>query len=136
MERRNLMISGLVTAAALPLGARRLSDAQKLTAGQIAKRFESAVVRVSATEPDQAELTELARSFLALVEERNRLIHGDPFTANNGEQRLLYSGKYGRKDWSEELMQQFSDDAADLGSAAGRILHGGRYEKWKRNSGN
>lgn len=46
MERRNLMISGLVTAAALPLGARRLSDAQKLTAGQIAKRFESAVVRV------------------------------------------------------------------------------------------
>lgn len=130
------MISGLVTAAALPLGARRLSDAQKLTSGQIAKRFESAVVRVSATEPDQAELTELARSFLALVEERNRLIHGNPITANNGEQRLLYSGKYGRKDWSEELMQQFSDDAADLGSAAGRILHGGRYEKWKRNSGN
>lgn len=66
---------------------------------------------------------------------RDRLIHGNPFTADNGEPRLLYSGKHGRKDWTEELMQQFSDDAATLGSDAGRLLHGGRYEQWKRNSG-
>ena len=112
-----------------------LVDAQALTAGQIARRFLTAVESIPATERDLPELTELARNFVGLVEERNRLLHGNPFTADNGEQRLLYSGKHGRKDWTEELMQQFSDDAATLGSEAGRLLHGGRYEQWKRNSG-
>jgi hypothetical protein len=111
-----------------------LRDAETLTAGQIARRFSSAVERVPATEPDQPELTELVRRFLELVEERNRLIHGNPFTADNGDQRLLYTGRHGRRDWTEEHMQQFSDDAATLGSVAGRLLHGGRYEQWKRNS--
>ena len=112
-----------------------LRDAQTLTAGQIARRFLTAVEKTPVTEPDLPELAALARSFLGLVEERNRLIHGNPFTADNGEQRLLYSGKHGRKDWTEELMQQFSDDAATLGSDAGRLLHGGRFEQLKRNSG-
>lgn len=112
-----------------------LHDAHTLTAGQIARRFLSAVERVPANEPDQPELTELASRFLGLVEERNRLIHGNPFTAENGEQRLLYSGKHGRKEWTEELLEQFSNDAATLGSAAGRLLHAGRYEKWKTNLG-
>ena len=112
-----------------------LSEAQTLTAGQIAQRFSRAVERVPVSEPDQSKLAELARGFLGLVEERNRLIHGNPFTAANGEQRLFYSGKHGRKDWTEKLMQQFSDDAATLGSAAGRLLHGGRYAQWKDVSG-
>lgn len=111
-----------------------LSDAQTLTAGQIARRFSSAVEKVPVTEHDLAELIELAKRFLGLVEERNRLLHGNPFTADDGEQRLLYSGKHGRKEWTEKLVQQFSDDAAILGSAAGRLLHGGRLEQWKRNS--
>lgn len=112
-----------------------LRDAQTLTAGQIARRFLTAVERIPVTEPDMPELTELAGNFLGLVEERNRLIHGNPFTADNGQQWLYYSGKHGRKDWTEALIQQFSDDAATLGSDAGRLLHGGRYEQWKRDSG-
>lgn len=112
-----------------------LRRAHKMTAGEIAQGFVKAVARLPATEPDLPELTELAASFPGLVQERNRLIHGNPVTADNGEQRLLYSGKHGRKDWTEELMQQFSDDAAKLGSDAGRLLHGGRHEMWKRTSG-
>lgn len=112
-----------------------LGVAQNKTAGQIAQRFTNAVERVPTSDRDQPELAELARNFRELVEERNRLIHGNPFTAVNGEQRLLYSGKHGRKDWTEELIQQFSDVAATLGSAAGSLLHGGRYEQWKCNSG-
>jgi hypothetical protein len=110
-----------------------LGEAQTLTAGQIARRFSNAVEQVPVSDSDRAELLELATGFLDLVDERNRLIHGNPFTADNGEQRLLYTGKHGRKDWTEALMQKFSDDAAILGSAAGRLLHGGRYEQWKRN---
>ncbi|MDE4099099.1 hypothetical protein [Phaeobacter gallaeciensis] len=110
-----------------------LNEAPTLTAGQIARRFTNAVERVPAAAPDQSRLVELATEFSKIVEERNRLIHGNPFTADNNEQRLLYSGKHGRKDWTLELIDQFSDAAATLSSAASRILHGGRYEQWKLN---
>lgn len=112
-----------------------LSISQTLTAGQLAQKFTDAVERVPASDGDQPELADLARNFRELVKERNRLIHGNPFTAESGEQRLLYSGKHGRKDWTEELIQRFSDVTATLGSRAGRLLHGGRYEQWKCKSG-
>lgn len=108
-----------------------LSEAQALTAGQIAQRFINVAKSVPDSDCDHLDLINLARSFQGLVEDRNRLIHGNPFTADNGEQRLLYSGKHGRKDWTENLIQQFSDEAAALASSAGRLLHGGRYKQWK-----
>jgi hypothetical protein len=72
-----------------------LGAAQALTAGQIALRFIDAVERVPASEPDQRQLTELARKFSELVEDRNRLIHGNPITSSDGEQRLIYLGRHG-----------------------------------------
>lgn len=112
-----------------------LSIAQTLTAGIIAQRFADAVTKVPASVGDQSELENLARNFREMVVERNRLFHGNPFTAKNGEQRLLYSGKHGRKEWTENLIQQFSDVAATLGAEASRLLHGGRYEHYKNSSG-
>lgn len=115
-----------------------LAKAKALTAGQIATRFFFAVQSIPTSDTDNselAELAELARRFQELVEERNRLIHANPFTAEDGAQRLLYSGKHGRKDWSEDLIQQFSDAAASLGAMAARLLHAGRYDRWVRGSG-
>ena len=111
-----------------------LSEATTHTAVQIAGRFTVAVEKVPASDCDQPELADLARNFRDLVKERNRLIHGNPFTAETGEQRLLYSGRLGGKDWTEELIREFSDVAANLARVAGRLLHRGRYEKWKRGS--
>ena len=109
-----------------------LDTANSLTAGQIANRFMLAVQRVPESDVDHRELTDLARRFQELVEERNRLVHANPFTAENGAQRLLYVGKHGRKEWSEGLIQQFSDLAALLGAIAARLLHAGRYDAWLR----
>lgn len=111
-----------------------LKAAKKLTAGKIAERFARAVEGVPSSDGDQPELVELARKFRDIVKERDQLVHGNPYTANGGEQRLLYSGRHGRKDWTEDLIQQFSDVAATLGAKAGRLLHGGRYERWKNRS--
>ena len=111
-----------------------LSVAETLPAGGIAKRFAKAVERVPSSDVDRPELVELSKSFLDIVKERNRLIHGNPFTAEGGEQRLLYSGRHGRKDWTEQLIQQFSDVAATLGAEAGHLLHNGRYERWQHRS--
>lgn len=104
-----------------------LSDAKTLTAGQIAVRFLEAVTEVGENEPDKQELTELAIKFNSLVKDRNQLMHGNPFTANGGEQRLKYNGKHGQKDWTTELMQEFADNLALCSIEAGKLLHGGRY---------
>ena len=82
-----------------------LSEATTLTAGHIAKKFTNAVEKVPASDQDKIELADLARRFGELVEERNRLIHGNPYTAETGEQRLLYSGKHGGKDWTTRAYQ-------------------------------
>jgi len=76
-----------------------LRVARGLTAGQIAQRFRQAVGRLGSIEPDKSALRDLAAAFMNLVEDRNRLVHANPFTADCDEQRLLYDGKHGRIDW-------------------------------------
>jgi hypothetical protein len=103
-----------------------LNEVRNLTAGQIAKRFSQSLGQLASKDPDKAPLQELASLFERLVEDRNRLMHGNPFTAAGGEQRLLYDGKHGRKDWTIELIGAFSDQTAAASIEAGRLLHGGR----------
>jgi hypothetical protein len=109
-----------------------LAKATKLTAGQIADRFWREASKIADSEADKSALLELAEVFKNLVEDRNRLIHGNPFTAGDGEQRLQYNGKHGRKDWTIALMQEFSDRVALASVEAGRLLHGGRYQAWRQ----
>ena len=102
-----------------------------LTAGQIAKQFLLKVGSLTDCETDKTDLVELASAFKNLTEDRNRLMHGNPFTADGGEQRLLYDGKHGRKEWTIELMDQFADEIALASIEASRLLHGGCYQAWK-----
>ena len=113
-----------------------LIKSKNLTAGQIAKSFLQAVERLAPSDHDKAALEDLATSFDELVVDRNRLMHGNPFTASGGEQRLAYDGKHGRKDWTPALIDEFSDELAKNSIEAGRILHGGRYAAWKREVSN
>ena len=105
-----------------------LSEVRKLTAGLIATRFSRAVDDLANQDPDKAALQLLASSFTDLVEDRNKLMHGNPFTAAEGEQRLLYEGRHGRKDWTIQLIDDFSEQTATASIEAGRLLHGGRFE--------
>jgi len=75
-----------------------LETSRRLTAGRIAARFLEAVGRIGPNYADRPALLALGEEFRAFVDERNRLMHGNPFTATGGEQRLLYDGKHGRKD--------------------------------------
>ncbi len=63
---------------------------EEMTAGKIAKHFAN-IVRNMPKSKEREELGLLATDFSSLVVERNRIIHGKPCTAPNGEQRL--SGK-------------------------------------------
>jgi hypothetical protein len=107
-----------------------LVEARKLTAGQISNRFSHAVNGLSSEVPDKGALFELASSFVQIVEDRNKLMHGNPFTAAEGEQRLLYNGRHGHKDWTIELIDAFSDETAIASFEANRLLHGGRLASY------
>lgn len=109
-----------------------LNEVRYLTAGQIATRFEEAVVKLRDEHPDRVVLQLLALSFGELVDERNRLMHGNPHTAAGGEQRLLYDGKHGRIDWTAQLIDGFSDQTATASIEASRLLHGGLLDRYKK----
>ena len=101
-----------------------------LTAGQIANHFANAEKQMNGADPGKKDLENLVSIFKALVDDRNRLFHGNPFTAEGGEQRLIYDGKHGQKDWTVDLMTTFSSQVAEASISAGSLLHGGRYEAY------
>lgn len=64
---------------------------EEMTAGTIGKHFAN-IVRNMPKSKEREELSSLASEFLALVNERNRIIHGKPCTAPSGAQRLSGNG--------------------------------------------
>ena len=104
--------------------------ASSMTARSIAEKFSSAVVKLDKTDPDRARLKLLALNFSNLVPVRNSLMHGNPHTALGGEQRLLYDGKHGRKDWTIVSMKNFASRTAAASIEAGELLHNGRLQRY------
>lgn len=107
-----------------------LRKASTMTAGQIAECFSKAVKMLDDTDPDKIRLRTLASDFIQIVADRNSLMHGNPHTAQTGEQRLLYEGRHGRRDWTIESMTQFSAHAATASIEAGDVLHSGRLQHY------
>ena len=102
--------------------------ASTMTAGRIAESFSGAVKKLDKTDPDRARLKVLACDFSNLVLKRNCLMHGNPYTASSGEQRLQYNGRHGRKDWTIDSMEDFSSRTADASIEAGELLNNGRLQ--------
>ena len=107
-----------------------LHSASTMTAGCIAKKFSRAAKNLDETDPDRIFLKNLASKFSCLVHKRNSLVHGNPHTALNGEQRLLYDGRHGRRDWTINSMEKFSICTATAGIEAGELLNNGRLERY------
>jgi hypothetical protein len=80
-----------------------VSSVEEMTAGKMAQTFEDFVKALPSMDPDRSRLKTLAKDFRKnLVDRRNKLMHGKPFTADNGEQRLRYSGKKGVQIWEHD----------------------------------
>ena len=76
-----------------------INNVGKLTAGQIAKQAVEIVQALPESNANREDLCELAERFTGLVKRRDALLHGKPYTADGGEQRLRYSGRHGDEDW-------------------------------------
>ncbi|MBN3072349.1 hypothetical protein [Pectobacterium brasiliense] len=72
-------------------GVLRKIVGEELTAGKIAKLFID-LCRNMPKSKEREVLSNAARRFSVLVEERNRILHGKPCTGPNGEARLSGSG--------------------------------------------
>ena len=101
-----------------------------MTARNIEEKFSSVVKKLDKTDVDKNRLNILAKEFSNLVTIRNSLMHGNPYTALSGEQRLLYDGKHGRKDWTIDSMKEFSTRTAAASIEAGKLLHNGRLQRY------
>lgn len=100
-----------------------ISKAQKLTAGQISERFATIVSALDEQHPARVALLEVAASFKDLVIIRNQLMHAKPYTADRGEQRLLYNGKSGRKDWPADAILETAAAFEALAIKGNNIFH-------------
>jgi hypothetical protein len=107
-----------------------LRRVRSLTAGQIAREFQKQVKLADPSVADKKRLSALASTFESLTGERNALLHGNPYTANGGEQRLLYNGKHGRRDWTIPGIVEAARSFEEAAIEAGQLLHGGLYQSY------
>lgn len=109
-----------------------INRVNSFTAGMIAASFERLVAKSDASAPDFKRMTELANLFKDLVQERNALLHGNPYTAEGGEQCLLYTGKAGRRAWSIIDILETAKSFQEAAIEANDILHGGRLATYQK----
>lgn len=90
--------------------------ARKLTSGDLAIRLTQVADRAAWSDAEiEHDAKALIKRFAELTGRRNALFHSHPFTAPDGEQRLLYAGRQGREEWT---LQQVTDVAAAFDEAA------------------
>ena len=96
----------------------------KGTAHNIAEKFQS-LVRRSTSIPLNVKpaIEDCANKFLALVADRNMLVHGNPYTAISGSQQLLYSGKSGRKEWAVDEIRAVAAKFEELAIEVNKVFH-------------
>jgi hypothetical protein len=107
-----------------------LSKVGKLTAGQIAKKFKEATSKRKIDCPFRSRLSTLSIDFEMIVKQRDSLLHANPYSAEVGEQRLMYNGRNERKDWPIDNINDVADRFAVLSIEAGDLLHGGLYAEY------
>jgi hypothetical protein len=89
-----------------------------MTAGTIAKHFVNVVKNMPKSKARE-ELSELAKEFMKLKDERNRIVHGKPCTAPSGAQRLSAEGIIEVCD-----LERAADSFADCGSRLNAVYYG------------
>ena len=103
-----------------------ISWASGQTSGNVGERFARIASQLPEDMPDRLALVGLSKEFLRLVNFRNGLAHGRPFSADDGEQRLSYNGKSGEFDWSIDKIDEFTRACEDLALETDKFVHTGR----------
>lgn len=114
-----------------------LKRSKKVAANTIAKKFGSVLNNVGEKVSNLADLEKLQSDFAKLVILRDSLIHSNPFTDESGVPNLSYNGRHGRKRWTQENIEEFSEEVRSLSTAWSSVFHGenGTYKRYKIQKG-
>jgi hypothetical protein len=93
-------------------------EQKKKTAGTIAGDLVGFFERIDDVRL-KAKVVPFAQEFVAVVVERNGLLHGKPATAPNGDQRLFRHGE----EWSVPKVQAFADRCVVAGTPLNALLY-------------
>ncbi len=90
-----------------------------MTSGAVAQTFGKEVIGRTDLSPDlKDKLRACSDRFSRLVDDRNRLIHGHPYTADGGNQQLSYQGRLPSTSWSiskvKTIAHEFDDAACEM----------------------
>lgn len=107
-----------------------LDKLRRETSGYTAKEFARLMNALPEEAADRAELVAAAESFKKLVNDRNALFHGAPYTAKGGAQQLQHNGRHGRRNWTESAIVDLALAFEDLAIEVCRLLHSGPYKAW------
>lgn len=95
-----------------------IAEAQERTSGRNATAFRGVITASNIAEPLRSKLLGFADRFAEATKRRDALLHGHPFTATNGEQRLAYRGRHPDEEWTEaritETALEFEALAIDI----------------------
>jgi hypothetical protein len=101
-----------------------VSLSNKGTAGNIGDKFNAVVCKSILIPPNvKSDVLAAAKRFSLLVDDRNKLIHGNPYTAATGDQQLLYNGKSGRKEWNVSDIQSVASEFETLAIEVNQLFH-------------
>ena len=93
-------------------------EAKRKTAGDIAQDL----ARLARGHPDlkiREDLGKGAEEFVRLVRRRNALMHANPATAPNGDQRLFRN----HVEWSIQMVNDVSDEFVEAGGVLNHHVH-------------
>jgi hypothetical protein len=94
------------------------------TAGKFARDLGDRIGKATGLEaPLLARLLIFSGRFGALAKRRNALLHANPFTAHDSEQRLRYSGKAGEIDWKLDDIIAVTKNFESASLEANELLH-------------
>jgi len=100
------------------------SNPHKGMARNIAEKFVAVVKRSTSLTSDARLAAEAAsKRFLELIDDRNRLIHGNPYSSASSAQQLLYNGKSGWKEWSVVEVQTIAKKFEDVAIEVNDLFH-------------
>lgn len=101
-----------------------LQATRSLTVGKMANMFREVCQAVNSETLPKDRLAALATKFKELVDRRNQLMHGNPFTAEGRAQRLRYQGKSGECEWTEDEIKKVALEFQTAAIEANDLLHG------------
>lgn len=108
---------------------------RKKTSQEIRRDVSRLATNLSTDISWRQRIVDVAAAMEPLVNERNALVHGAPYTAKGGAQQLNHNGRHGVRNFDTQDILELALRFEALAIEATKILHDGPYASYVRAKG-